>query len=91
MHAFAGDALGTAGGRRYDLILSNPPFHSGREVDYQIAEAFIRQSRLALQPGGRLIIVVNRFLRYERWLEGLFARISESGGNKRFRVLTAEV
>ncbi len=70
VRAFASDVLGSAAEKRYDLILSNPPFHSGREVDYQIAEEFIRQSRLALQPGGKLIIVANRFIRYERWMEG---------------------
>ncbi len=36
-----GDVLESVEDRQYDLIITNPPFHAGQPVDYQMAEAFI--------------------------------------------------
>jgi 16S rRNA G1207 methylase RsmC len=86
---FTGDLLDPIGSSKYDLILSNPPFHTGQAVDFQIAEAMIRQSYQALNPSGQLSIVANRFIPYDRIIREIFGNIScliESG---RFHVLSA--
>jgi 16S rRNA (guanine1207-N2)-methyltransferase len=86
---FAGDLLDPIGSIKYDLILSNPPFHAGQTVDFQIAEAIIRQSYQALNPGGQLCIVANRFIPYDHLINEIFGNITcliESG---RFHVLSA--
>jgi 16S rRNA (guanine1207-N2)-methyltransferase len=84
----AGDLLGPIGLKKYDLILSNPPFHAGQAVDFQIAEAMIRQSYQALNPDGQMTIVANRFIPYDRLINEIFGNVScliESG---KFRVLS---
>jgi 16S rRNA (guanine1207-N2)-methyltransferase len=87
--ALPSDVLNAVVGRTYTLILTNPPFHAGKGVDYQIASAFIRQSWAALEPGGRLLLVANRFIRYEKLMDGLFRQIEVAAQDNRYRVLMA--
>jgi len=86
----AGDLLGSVGSNKYDLILSNPPFHAGQAVDFQITEAMIRQSYQALNSDGQITIVANRFIPYDRLINEIFGNVScliESG---RFHVLSGK-
>jgi 16S rRNA (guanine1207-N2)-methyltransferase len=62
----AGDLYTGVGGQRYDLIVSNPPFHQGKTVDYAVPRRLIGEARDHLNPGGRLVIVANAFLPYDR-------------------------
>lgn len=87
--ALPSDVLSAVAGQRYTRIITNPPFHAGRGVDYQTATAFIRQSHAALEPGGELLLVANRFIRYENLMEGLFRQVHVSAQDERYRVLTA--
>ncbi|GAB4449118.1 MAG: hypothetical protein OHK0015_54190 [Chloroflexi bacterium OHK40] len=89
--AHASDALETVAGRRYDLVVSNPPFHAGRQVDTAMAEAFIGQARALLAPGGRMALVANRFLPYERSLGAFFARVATVAESRSYRILVGEV
>ena len=73
---------------KYDLILSNPPFHTGHAVDYQIAQAMISQSFQALNPGGQMIIVANRFIRYDRLIKEIFGNVSSLSESGKFHVLS---
>ncbi|MFC6616908.1 methyltransferase [Deinococcus radiophilus] len=59
------DVDGTLGERRFDMILSNPPFHVGRGVVLDVAREFIAAAARRLRPGGQLILVANDFLPYE--------------------------
>ncbi|MDD9893917.1 MAG: class I SAM-dependent methyltransferase [Gammaproteobacteria bacterium] len=76
-------------GGSFDWVLSNPPFHSGIATDYQPARRLIQDSKRYVRSGGRLMIVANRHLPYEQWLEATFSRwevlVQESG----FKVLVA--
>ncbi|MFM8323116.1 MAG: methyltransferase [Chloroflexota bacterium] len=74
---------------RYTLIASNPPFHSGKGIDYSMAEGFIHDSRQALLPGGRLLIVANRFIRYDRLIGQVFGRVTTLAEDTRYHVLQA--
>jgi 16S rRNA (guanine1207-N2)-methyltransferase len=52
---------------RFDLALSNPPFHHrGPEVDLGPAMALFASLGGWLKPGGRALLVANRTLPYER-------------------------
>jgi 16S rRNA (guanine1207-N2)-methyltransferase len=83
----AGDLLSSIGTRKYDLILSNPPFHAGQAVDYQIAEAMIIQSYQALNQGGQIIIVANRFIQYDDLIKHIFGNVSVLASSGKFHVL----
>lgn len=84
------DVTGTIPDHRFDLILSNPPFHAGIDVTTGTAHRIIREAFDHLRPGGYLRIVANRFLPYDRVLREVFgsARILAETG--RFYVLEAQ-
>lgn len=75
---------------RYNLIVSNPPFHTGKTTDLSIAREFLLESAQHLHPGGRLCIVANEFLKYEPWIEQALGNCSTVGGNASYRVYLAE-
>ncbi|WP_233841913.1 class I SAM-dependent methyltransferase [Dyella sp. 2HG41-7] len=61
--------------RRYDAIVSNPPFHQGRADLPDLGRAFIAQAARALQTQGRLWLVANRHLPYEATLADHFEHV----------------
>ncbi len=48
-----------------DVIISNPPFHTGSEIDRSIADDLFTLANEKLNAGGQIIIVGNRFLPYK--------------------------
>ena len=75
--------------RRFDLVVTNPPFHQGGIQTTEIAERFIREAAQVLRPRGRFYLVANRFLKYEPTLQAHFKTVEEVGGNTRYKVLRA--
>ena len=75
--------------RRFDVVLCNPPFHQGVGVEYDVARQMVRDAAGVLRPGGRLYLVSNAFIRYEREMAGLFDRVDEVRDDRRYRVLRA--
>ncbi|MCP5077825.1 MAG: 16S rRNA (guanine(1207)-N(2))-methyltransferase RsmC [Psychromonas sp.] len=75
--------------KKYNTLVSNPPFHSGKQTNYIAAETFINQSSSHLVNGGTLTIVANKFLRYEPLLEENYTHTSISQQNNKFKVLTS--
>lgn len=71
-------------------VIMNPPFHAGtRSGDPQIGAVFIAAAARLMTGAGRLWMVANRHLPYERVLESHFAHFEEIGGDNRFKILTA--
>lgn len=90
VRAVAGDVYdGLGAGERFDLIVSNPPFHQGKTVDLAMPQRLIGDAAQHLVPGGRLVIVANAFLPYERLLEERFRVVKELANTRRFKVLLA--
>ncbi|TPI42761.1 class I SAM-dependent methyltransferase [Mesorhizobium sp. B3-1-9] len=75
--------------RRYDAIVMNPPFHSGRAAEPGIGAGMIRAASKALKPGGRLFMVANRQLPYEQALSAAFASHTEIARDGMFKVFSA--
>lgn len=86
---FPSDGLSAVQGKIYDQILTNPPFHTGRSVDYPMAQALIAQSYQALEPSGELWLVSNRFIPYESLLAGFFSSVSVLAENNQYKIILA--
>lgn len=67
-----------------DLVLSNPPIHTGKAVDLEPARAIFRAIDRTLAPGGSALIVALRTLPFERDLReiGRLRQVTEAGGYK---------
>ncbi|WP_353643387.1 class I SAM-dependent methyltransferase [Mesorhizobium sp. WSM2239] len=76
--------------RRYDFIVMNPPFHQKREAEPDIGQRMIRTASVALKPGGRLLMVANRQLPYEKTLAEVFSSHFEVARDGVFKVLAAK-
>ena len=85
--AIPSDVLSAVMEEQYHLIVTNPPFHAGKPVDYQIANAFIQQSWQALEKRGRFLLVANRFIRYDRLMEQTFTEVRCIAQTGRYHVL----
>lgn len=75
--------------RRYDWIIMNPPFHSGRAAEPALGNTFIEAASRTLRPGGRLLMVANVSLPYEAALERGFRKFERIDQAKGFKVLEA--
>lgn len=87
--AIASDVYAALPGERYDLIVCNPPFHRGKAVDYGMPERLIDEAPAHLTANGRLVLVANAFLRYERRMARVFAHVETLAETPRYRVHAA--
>jgi 16S rRNA (guanine1207-N2)-methyltransferase len=85
----ASDVGEAAGDECFDVVVTNPPFHVGKATDLSVPRAFIEDSYTHLVPGGRLYLVANRTLPYERWIEDRFGEVRTLHDGRRFKVLGA--
>jgi len=74
---------------RFDIIISNPPFHDGLQTSLHAAEMLIRGAANHLHIGGRLRIVANAFLPYPALLDATFGSHEVLAQNGRFKVYQA--
>jgi 16S rRNA (guanine1207-N2)-methyltransferase len=85
----ASDIADAVGEERFDVVLTNPPFHLGKHIDLSIPTAFIEAAYTQLEPGGRLNLVANRTLPYERLIAERFGEVRTLHDGRRFKVLGA--
>lgn len=74
---------------RIDVVVMNPPFHTGRASEPQIGQAFVAAAARLLSAQGKLWMVANRHLPYEVELKKCFAHVEEVGGDARFKLFHA--
>ncbi len=73
---------------RYDVVVSNPPFHGqGRGDRPDIGRRFIQAAAQSLNPGGRLWMVANRHLPYEDVLDAAFGEVRVHAQRDGFKVI----
>ena len=78
--------LGTAlAETRFDLILSNPPIHRGKERDLGVVTQLIANARRHLTKGGALLIVVQKTVPVPRLAEGHLRVVKLSGEEGGYR------
>ncbi|MBP9153967.1 MAG: class I SAM-dependent methyltransferase [Xanthomonadales bacterium] len=76
---------------RYDVIISNPPFHHGRADAPELGHGFIIAAANALNPSGQLWLVANRHLPYEAVLGEHFAQVRVVVVRDGFKVIAAQL
>lgn len=79
---------GVPGG--YDVVVMNPPFHTGRESDVGLGRSFLAAAAGALRRGGRLFLVANRQLPYESDLAALGFSCRTPAENETYKVIIAD-
>ncbi len=60
---------------RLDFVVMNPPFHVGKTTDPMIGQAFIKTAAHHLKKGGKLWMVANVHLPYEKILQENFKSV----------------
>jgi len=78
VHVLRSDGLEALDEAGFDLILSNPPYHT----DFSVAKKFIEKSFNRLKIGGRLLMVTKRRDWYRNKLVSVFGgvKVHEAGG-----------
>jgi 16S rRNA G1207 methylase RsmC len=74
---------------QWDLLVSNPAFHGERQVDTSMADTLIAQAPSVLAPGGRLCLVANRFLAYEKKMGLYFQHVRRVLDTPQYHVIEA--
>ena len=72
-----------------DLVLLNPPFHTGATVHAEVAHRLIKACARALAPGGELRIVFNSHMRYRPLVERRIGATRQVARDKTFTVLSS--
>ena len=73
----------------YDLIVTNPPFHDGREQERHHLAAFTKVAAARVSPDGGFLVVANRHLGYRDDLLAAFRDVTVVREDARFRVWQA--
>jgi 16S rRNA (guanine1207-N2)-methyltransferase len=87
--AMTSDVAAAVLGERFDVVVTNPPFHVGKMTELSVPIQFIHDAWTALAPGGRLYLVANRTLPYENTIKHRFGNITMLHDGQRFKVLSA--
>lgn len=82
VHSNALDEVGDV----LDWVVCNPPYHDGHKELTNIAATMFKHSASKLKSGGRLLVVANRHLPYEKMLRRLFPKVEIRGRDSKFNV-----
>ncbi len=75
--------------RRFDHIITNPPFHTSRAADVDLGRGFISAAARQCARHGTVWLVANRHLPYEQDLSAAFKQVDEIAGDASFKVFRA--
>lgn len=86
IEVFRDDAASQVPDASVDLVVLNPPFHTGAAVDSRIALKFFEAAARVLKPRGELWVVFNSHLAYRPMLDRIVGSTSEVSRNTKFTV-----
>lgn len=76
--------------KNLDWIIMNPPFHEDKNADMEIGQNFIKSAASSLKAQGKLLIVANLHLPYEKTLNENFSKVEKITEKQGFKVIFAE-
>ena len=86
---FASDVFSNIEGK-FDLIISNPPFHDGIDTTYRTVKTLISEAKWHLTQGGELRLVANAFLPYPDLLQQHFGTFKVLEQTAKFKVYSVK-
>jgi 16S rRNA (guanine1207-N2)-methyltransferase len=72
---------------RFELVLCNPPFHQGFDVEGELTDRFLKSCHRLLAPKGKALFVVNAFIPLERKAADLFETVETVANNRSFKLV----
>ena len=87
--AMVSDVGSAALDERFDVVVTNPPFHVGKATELDVPMQFIEDAFHVLTDGGQLFLVANRTLPYEQAIKHRFGNVANLHDGPRFKVLIA--
>lgn len=72
-----------------DWVIMNPPFHTGKSKDEDLGLKFIDNAHQVLKKSGKLYLVANKQLGYERLLEKLFTKTENIYEDGQYKIIFA--
>ena len=70
-----------------DLLICNPPFHQGFDVESSMTDKFLDNCRRLLAPQGTALFVVNAFIPLERKASEKFSHVERFDSNPSFKLV----
>lgn len=86
---FHTDVVGESLTRKYDFVIMNPPFHNTEDEDVDLGRQFIAKAKSILKPKGKLYMVANKHLPYEKKINEIFTTVTTTS-TKGFKVICAK-
>lgn len=75
---------------KYDVVVSNPPFHQGVATNYTATENFLKGIKSYLRSKAYVIIVANSFLKYEPIMKETIGQTSRLVTKQGFTIYKCE-
>jgi 16S rRNA (guanine1207-N2)-methyltransferase len=72
---------------QFEMILCNPPFHRGFDVEDDLTLLFLKAAARLLSRRGAAYFVVNSFIPLEKKAVGIFAKIDTVEDTKKYKVV----
>jgi 16S rRNA (guanine1207-N2)-methyltransferase len=77
--------------KKYQNVISNPPFHQGIKTHYEATEKFLVGIKKHIKNKGTLTIVANSFLKYQPIIEQSIGYVEKLCNKKGFTVYQAKL
>jgi 16S rRNA (guanine1207-N2)-methyltransferase len=71
-----------------DIILCNPPFHQGFDIENHLTEKFLLSCRRLLNDQGSGLFVVNSFISIEKKANQIFSKVETLANNNHFKLVS---
>jgi 16S rRNA (guanine1207-N2)-methyltransferase len=85
----AGDCADTVT-ERVDLVVCNPPFHTGKGTDNQLTERFLASAARCLNPDGLAIFVTNLHIGIEQRAAAYFGQVETPVRSDHFKLVVVK-